>query len=90
MIWWSGSEVPLFVAPLGYVCASAGPDETKNQRKEILRLIQIRLATQSFGKIRRICQARKRAVTTCPRRNSPLNDLHDLADIGYPRSEQGD
>jgi hypothetical protein len=31
-----------FVAPLGYVCAIAGPEETKNQRGEILRLIQIR------------------------------------------------
>jgi hypothetical protein len=37
-----------FVAPLGYVCASAGPDETKNQREEILRLIQIRLAMSSL------------------------------------------
>ena len=40
-----------FVAPLGYVCASAGPEETKNQRGEILRLIQIRLATPSLAKL---------------------------------------
>jgi hypothetical protein len=39
-----------FVAPLGYAFASAGPEETKNQRGEILRLIQIRLATFSLEK----------------------------------------
>jgi hypothetical protein len=46
-----------FVAPLGYVCASAGPEETKNQRgKEGLRLIQIRLTTPSLAKISPTCQ----------------------------------
>jgi hypothetical protein len=30
----------------------AGPEETKNQRGEILRLIQIRLATPSLEKTR--------------------------------------
>jgi hypothetical protein len=45
-----------FVGPLGYVCASAGPEETKNQREEILRLIQIRLTTPSLTKISATCQ----------------------------------
>jgi hypothetical protein len=45
-----------FVGPLGYVCASAGPEETKNQRGEILRLIQIRLTTPSLAKISATCQ----------------------------------
>jgi len=31
--------------------AIAGPEETKNQRENVLRLIQIRLSTSSFEKI---------------------------------------
>src|SRR5262245_627457 len=43
----------------------AGPEEAKNPAgRGVLRLIQIRLPTPSFGKIRRICQDRKRGVTS--------------------------
>jgi len=41
--------LPLF-SPLGFICAIAGPEETKNQRGKGLRLIQIRLATPSLEK----------------------------------------
>jgi hypothetical protein len=41
----------------------AGPEGAKNLAGKVLRLIQIRLATLSFEKISRACQA-KIAVTT--------------------------
>jgi hypothetical protein len=48
--------LPFFPRP---VCFSgvAGLEETKNLAGEVLRLIQIRLATPSFEKILSLCQA---------------------------------
>jgi hypothetical protein len=39
-----------FLFPAALISAVAGPEETKNQRGNVLRLIQIRLATHSFEK----------------------------------------
>jgi len=48
-----------FFSPLAYFSGIAGPEETKNQRGNVLRLIQARLATASLQKFSRGCQCKK-------------------------------
>jgi hypothetical protein len=51
-----------FSVPAGLILFGiAGPEETKNQRGDALRLIQIRLATPSLAKIAPVSQANSAA-----------------------------
>jgi hypothetical protein len=59
-----------FHSPAVLLVGIAGPEETKNQRGNVLRLIQIRLAMREFEKIYPARQAQSRRKREPPISNS--------------------